>query len=132
MNNNKKYKFIITLCIVISILARIFNPGWEAFFLIYVSPYQFLIFGFTGSKLSKLDDNDIKAKWLFISSCITLVIPYLLYPNYPNMALDTAFFGLIDITNFVDLMSYISICIFVLNVVLLIWGFIYSNKKYVE
>ena len=81
--DNKKYIIFLTVTLIISVLARILNPGWvlvSSILMFGIGPIYLFLFYMSNYRLIKKRKDNYEV--LFYISCISLFIACVFYPDY--------------------------------------------------
>ena len=104
---SKIYIKILKYIILLSFLARLFTFGWVfIMFILFVFPLYAALFFLSNRLILENFKKNSYFTFLFYSSCITFMLPWLFYPDYGDIGGKVAFFGLI--TTNTSLLEYIS------------------------
>lgn len=116
------YKIIPIICVVISILVRLFTPGWLWFVVGTLGQVHVVLFIMSNENVSKYVNKSLLPNLLFWLSCITFTMIYVLLPDFDDTSA-YAICGLIQDEKTLDILNIIVKYSLYINILLIILGF---------
>ena len=118
-NRFKKTKIFLGFVIVIAILARLMNFGWNTIALCCLIAPQIWAFYSINLKVSKYASQKAYILFLISISSLTFLVPYILYPDFGDVGGPYAVLGLVKDRQIMPMLENISKGMGVFNFILL-------------
>ncbi len=126
----KKWYWLTLLCVVIMSISWIFNMGWFRVVLTWL-PLPLIhacVFVWVNFKLASYASSFEVLKKYMTFSCITYLVPYLIFPDGGDVGGMYLFFGLIRNDIIASIMMCITPLALILNIIILILEIIELRK----
>ncbi len=128
--STKKWRMLAILSVVIMSLSWIFNMGWFRVILTWIPLplIHTIVFLLINIKTANKVSSFKRLKKYIILSCITYLLPYLLFPDGGDAGGMYLFFGLVRNDTIANIMMYIVPIVFVVNIAVLIFEYLELRK----
>ena len=127
---SKKWCLITIFTVVIMFLSWLFNIGWFRIILMWIPipllhTIFFMLINFKAS--AKVLSFKNLEKYM-IYSCVTFLLSYLLFPDFGDIGGAYFFFGLIKNTFFSGIIIYVSVGLWIANIIFLVLEYLELKK----
>ncbi len=126
----KKWYTFIILSVIIMFLSWIFNMGWYRVILTWVPLplIHTIVFLLINIRAANNVSSLKSLRKYIILSCITYLLPYLLFPDGGDIGGMYLFFGLIRNDTIANIMMYVTPIIIIANITILIFEYLELRK----
>lgn len=125
-----KWRIMLPLTVIVMVASWIFNMGWFRIILMWVPLplVHTIVFWVLNRKLATFASTFKELEKYIVISCVTYLLPYLLFPDGGDVGEGYLFFGLIRNDIVFNIALYMTPIAFSASIAVLIWEYIELKK----